>query len=60
MIGSLRAYLSRNWRAITYSCRCPITGVRFEKVQIEQHVIGYPITCALMASLAMFSAVFKT
>ena len=55
VIGSPRAYLSRNRRAImwvsNYSNRTP--------------VIGYPriftsITRDLMASLAMFSTVFKT
>ena len=57
VIGSTRAYLSRNRRAITWvsDYRCLIWTF-----SNRTPVIGYPITRALMASSAMFSAVFKT
>ena len=74
--GSNRIYnkiLDRDWffrGSISHvigarSRGCPITGVRFELFEIEHllldtHVIFTSITRALMASLAMFSTVFKT
>ena len=61
VIGSPRAYLSRNQQANTSVSNC----VRFELFQIghlllDTHVIFTSITRALMASYAMFSTVFKT
>ena len=59
MIGSPCAYVSRNRRAITR-----VSDLNFFKLDtcnsLDTHVIFTSITCALMASLAMFSTVFKT
>ena len=47
------------------SRECPITGIQFELfvtayLQLDTHVIRASITCAFMASSALFRTVFKT
>ena len=63
VIGSQRAYLSCNRRAITWvsNYRSPIwTFCNWIPVIESTHMIFMSITCALMASLPMFPTVFNT
>ena len=53
MIGSPRAYLSRDRRAITW-----VSNLNFP--QLDTHVIRTSITPSLMAFFALFPTVFKT